>query len=165
MPYPVSWSRVRGAVRADAEMLKTDVICPWPHDMRRMAFVTQRDLNLAAETGFGGRRMYRAGGLTRRCSQDGYPGQVLALSEEAFAAAGEGDVETVDRILHGIVDVARRAAPLPPPASGEVRQADPRLQQAVDEGAERVCVRLGAAGGGRTAARHDGAMAPPVSEE
>jgi hypothetical protein len=93
---------------------------------------------------------------------------VLALLQEAFAPAGEGDMETVDRILHEVVDVVRRAAPLPPPAWDEVRQAHARLQQVIDASAERIRVQLGAAGGGRTAARRYGAMAPsesPASDE
>ena len=93
----------------------------------------------------------------------GAPGQVLALLEEAFAPAREGDMETVDGILREVGDVVRRAAPLPPPAWDEVRQTHARLQQVIDESAERIRVQLGAAGGGRTAARRYGASAPSVS--
>jgi len=95
----------------------------------------------------------------------GTPGQVLALLEEAFAPAREGDMETVDGILREVGDVVRRAAPLPPPAWDEVRQTHARLQQVIDESAERIRVQLGAAGGGRRAASRYGATAPPPGWE
>jgi len=94
----------------------------------------------------------------------GAPAQVLELLHEALPHAAAGDMEMVDRILHAVVDVVRRAAPLPPSAWDEVRQAHARLQQEIDEQAEQMRVHLGAAGGGRKAAHRYGAIAPPAYE-
>jgi hypothetical protein len=90
----------------------------------------------------------------------GAPMVALARLDDAFAPAREGDMETVDIILRDVLDMMRRSAPLPPAAWDEVRQVHARLQQVIDQSAEQIRAQLGAAGGGRMAARRYGAAIP-----
>ena len=90
----------------------------------------------------------------------GVPMLALALLDDAFAPAREGDMETVDLILRKVLDVMVSSASLPPSAWDDVRHAHALLQQVIDESAEQIRAQLGAAGGGRMAARRYGAAAP-----
>ncbi len=90
----------------------------------------------------------------------GAPKLALALLDDAFEPAREGDMETVDLILRRVLDLMVRSASLPPSAWNDVHHVHARLQQVIDESAEKIRAQLGAAGGGRMAARRYGATAP-----